>query len=62
MINCIISWAHALQLYWHGCCPVNLLHIVRAPFPKNTLGRLLLYVHIHVKKEISVTDVSYGPE
>ena len=25
----------------HGCSPVNLLHIFRTPFPKNTLGRLL---------------------
>ena len=28
----------------HGCSPVNLLHIFGAPFPKNTLGRLFLYV------------------
>ena len=27
----------------HGCSPVNLLHIFRAPFPKNTFGRLILY-------------------
>ena len=27
---------------WHGCSPVNLLHIFRTPFPKNTSGRLLL--------------------
>ena len=27
---------------WHGCCPVNLLHIFRTPFPKNTSGGLLL--------------------
>ena len=27
----------------HGCCPINLLHIFRAPFPKNTSGGLLLY-------------------
>ena len=27
----------------HGCSPVNLLHIFKAPFPKNTSGRLLLY-------------------
>ena len=27
----------------HGCSPVNLLHIFRTPFPKNTSGRLLLY-------------------
>ena len=28
---------------WHGCSPVNLLHIFRTPFPKNTSGWLLLY-------------------
>ena len=27
---------------WHGCSPVNLLHIFRAPFPKNTSEALLL--------------------
>ena len=26
----------------HGCCAVNLLHISRGTFPKNTFGRLLL--------------------
>ena len=26
----------------HGCSSVNLLHIFRAPFPKNTSGGLLL--------------------
>ena len=26
----------------HGCSPVNLLHIFRTPFPKNTSGGLLL--------------------
>ena len=29
----------------HGCSPVNLLHIIRAPFPKNTFGQLLLQLH-----------------
>ena len=28
----------------HGCSPVNLMHIFRTPFPKNTSGRLLLYI------------------
>ena len=28
---------------WHGCSPLNLLHIFRTPFSKNTSGRLLLY-------------------
>ena len=27
----------------HGCSPVNLLHIFRIPFTKNTSGWLLLY-------------------
>ena len=26
----------------HGCCSVNLLHIFRTPFPKNTSGGLFL--------------------
>ena len=33
----------------HGCSTVNLLHIFRTPFPKNTFGQLLLdlinYIH-----------------
>ena len=28
---------------WHGCSPINLMHIFRTPFFKNTTGRLLLY-------------------
>ena len=27
----------------HGCSPVNLLHIFRTPFPKNTTGVLVLH-------------------
>ena len=30
----------------HGCSPVNLLHIFRTTFPKNTSGGLLLYMNI----------------
>ena len=29
---------------WHGSSPVNLLHIFRIPFRKNTSGRVLLTV------------------
>ena len=29
---------------WHGCSPVNLLHILRTPFFRNTSGWLLLSV------------------
>ena len=32
----------------HGCSPVNLLHILRTPFTKNTFGWLLLYKFRHV--------------
>ena len=28
----------------HGCSPVNLLHIFRTPYSKNTFGRQLLYL------------------
>ena len=28
----------------HGFCPVNLLHIFRTPFPRNTSGWLLLHL------------------
>ena len=29
---------------WHGCSPVNLRHIFRSSFPKNTSGWLLLFL------------------
>ena len=29
---------------WHGCSPVNLVHIFSIPFPKNTSRGLLLYL------------------
>ena len=34
---------------WHGCSPVNLLHIFRTPFPKNISGWLLPKVPISQK-------------
>ena len=30
---------------WHGCSPVNLLHIFRTPFQQNTSGELLLFCY-----------------
>ena len=30
---------------WHWCTPLNLLHILRATFSKNTSGRLLLMIN-----------------
>ena len=29
---------------WHGCSTVNLVHIFRIPFPKNTYGGLFLLI------------------
>ena len=40
----------------HGCSPVNLLHIFRTTFPKNTYGGLLPEVSI---KEIIVTYTEF---
>ena len=36
---------------WHGCSPVNSLHIFRTQFPKNTSRRLLL-LYSHSAKSI----------
>ena len=33
---------------WHGCSPVNLLHIFRTLFPENTSGRLLLNIFCEI--------------
>ena len=30
----------------HGCSPVNLLHMFRTTFPKNTDGELLLSIYL----------------
>ena len=36
---------------WHGCSPLNLLHIHRTPFLKNTPGQLLL-LYSHTAKSM----------
>ena len=36
----------------HGCSPLNLLHIFRTPFPKNTSGGLLCTLHLSFHKSI----------
>ena len=33
---------------WHGCSPVNLLHIFRTPFCQNTSGGLLLAIESQI--------------
>ena len=38
----------------HGCFPVNLLHIFRTSFPKNTSGRLVLNFLSKVKVSVKV--------
>ena len=42
----------------HGCSPVNLLHIFRTPFPKNTSGGLLVYITEHRFTLIILSNVS----
>ena len=37
-------------ILWHGCPPVNVLHIFRTPFPKNiSRGLLLNYARNEMK-------------
>ena len=45
---------------WHGCSPVNLLHIFRTPFSKNTFGQLLLEIKgpFHLAQLKQVTTIS----
>ena len=43
----------------HGCSPVNLLHIFRTSFPKNTCGRLLLPVDKGKTFSALFTNLSY---
>ena len=38
----------------HGCSPVNLLHIFRTPFLKNTSGRLLPFL---VKQSVNYDEL-----
>ena len=50
----------ALQLIeitlWHVCSPVNLLHIFRTPFYKNTSGSLLLKLLLHNTNKQTFND------
>ena len=41
----------------HGCSPVNLLHIFRTPFPKNTSGWLLLIVVLKIVSHLLMLKV-----
>ena len=41
----------------HGCSPVNLLHIFRAPFPKNHSGWLLLLVLLKIVSHLLMLKV-----
>ena len=43
----------------HGCSPVNLLHIFRTSFPKNTPGGLLLYKAFCKSRESSSVAGSF---
>ena len=42
---------------WHGCSPVNFLHIFGTPFPKNTIRWLLLLHKNDVQKHSKIDRV-----
>ena len=44
----------------HGCSPVNLLHIFRTPFPKNTSEELLLHFLILNLNSSKVLVISHS--
>ena len=45
-----IKFIEITLVFSHGCSPVNLLHIFRTPFPKNTSdGLLLKYLVNHIE-------------
>ena len=41
---------------WHGCFPVNLLHILRTPFPKNISEELLLFLVKNKRRNIQTIN------
>ena len=51
------TWEHpcrsVISIKLHGCSSVNLLHIFRKLFPKNTPGWLLLFSHSQRKSSVS---------
>ena len=54
-------WGNMQQItHEHGCSPVNLQHILRTLFTKNTSGRLLLWRFIWKKNILSTVDPSYN--
>ena len=52
----VISITLLENTFRHGCSPVNLLHISRTPFPRNTSGWLLL--NILWRKDLSNSSIS----
>ena len=45
---------------WHGCSPVNLLHIFRTPFPRNTSGCCFWshYIIVWEKKSLETSWIA----
>ena len=50
VISIKLLWNFIEITLWHGCSPVNLLHIFRIPFYKNTSRGLLLTIHYSLSK------------
>ena len=45
---------------WHGCSALNLLHIFRTPFPRNTSGWLLLKFGLYFREKFKVAPLFFG--
>ena len=51
-----LLWNFIEITLWHGCSPVNLLHIFRTSFPKNTFGWLLLKIILWIERQTNKTQ------
>ena len=45
---------------WHGCSPVNLLHILGTHLPKNTFERCSLIMNITITLAMQSTKITKG--
>ena len=66
MLKCNLQGSFTEITLRHGCSPVNLLHIFRTPFPRNTSGWLLQYIVIKTSEPLNSLNLSlccpiYGP-
>ena len=55
-----LYWSNFLEItLWHECSPVNLLHVFRTPFTKNTSEWLLLFSPTHSQSNNAAVFISH---